>query len=159
MQCARHPQVETFVTCFRCGTPICYRCQVPAEVGILCPTHGRRVPLAQYAVSPLLYARGAAASALLGSLGGLGLRYVVEAFPLLGRAFLGLILLGFALGYVMGEGVGRAAGGKAGRGLQAIAIGGVALAMFVGLGWPLLFSLPGTLGLVVGVVVAWGRLR
>src|SRR3990170_3771857 len=38
MQCARHPKVETELTCGRCETPICPRCAVFTDVGARCPT-------------------------------------------------------------------------------------------------------------------------
>lgn len=36
MQCARHPKVETALTCTRCATPICPDCMVPGAVGMIC---------------------------------------------------------------------------------------------------------------------------
>jgi membrane associated rhomboid family serine protease len=36
-RCYRHPYVETFVRCTRCGRPICPDCMVPASVGHQCP--------------------------------------------------------------------------------------------------------------------------
>jgi hypothetical protein len=36
MQCARHPKVETALSCGRCETPVCPKCLVHAEVGIRC---------------------------------------------------------------------------------------------------------------------------
>lgn len=38
MRCARHPSVETELSCSRCGTPLCPRCLVQTEVGQRCPT-------------------------------------------------------------------------------------------------------------------------
>jgi membrane associated rhomboid family serine protease len=35
--CYRHPKRETWVTCQRCGRPICPDCQTPAAVGVQCP--------------------------------------------------------------------------------------------------------------------------
>ncbi len=35
--CYRHPKRETWVTCQRCGRPICPECQTPAAVGVQCP--------------------------------------------------------------------------------------------------------------------------
>lgn len=34
--CYRHPQTVSYVSCNRCGRPICPQCQVPAPVGIQC---------------------------------------------------------------------------------------------------------------------------
>src|SRR2546423_13088634 len=36
-RCYRHPYVETYVRCTRCGRPICTDCMVPASVGHQCP--------------------------------------------------------------------------------------------------------------------------
>jgi hypothetical protein len=36
MYCANHPNVETELSCGRCGKPICTRCLVHMEVGIRC---------------------------------------------------------------------------------------------------------------------------
>lgn len=35
--CYRHPDRVTYVTCQRCGRPICPECQRPAAVGVQCP--------------------------------------------------------------------------------------------------------------------------
>ncbi len=35
--CYRHPKRETWVSCQRCGRPICPECQTPAAVGVHCP--------------------------------------------------------------------------------------------------------------------------
>ena len=39
--CARHPDVETALSCGRCGTPICPRCLVYTPAGTRCPDCGR----------------------------------------------------------------------------------------------------------------------
>jgi membrane associated rhomboid family serine protease len=36
-RCYRHPDRETWITCQRCGRPICPQCQTPAAVGVHCP--------------------------------------------------------------------------------------------------------------------------
>jgi len=159
VQCARHPRNETFATCVRCGTPICYRCQVRSDVGLLCPTHGRSRPSPQYAVTPVLYLLALGASILVGAVGGLALRLLAHAAPFVLLSLLGMIASGFALGYVVGEGVGRAARGKRGRGLQGVAALGVIMAMLVGIDQLALTSVNGVVGLLVGVAVAVGRLR
>lgn len=38
--CYRHPQAATFVRCQRCERPVCYQCQTPAPVGVICPECG-----------------------------------------------------------------------------------------------------------------------
>ncbi len=37
MRCSRHANIETDLSCGRCGTPICPRCLVQTDVGIRCP--------------------------------------------------------------------------------------------------------------------------
>jgi membrane associated rhomboid family serine protease len=36
-RCYRHPDRETWISCQRCGRPICAQCQTPAAVGVHCP--------------------------------------------------------------------------------------------------------------------------
>ena len=36
-RCYRHPDRETWVSCQRCGRPICAQCQTQAAVGVQCP--------------------------------------------------------------------------------------------------------------------------
>lgn len=47
-RCARHPDVETRLTCSSCGTPICPDCLVDAAVSYHCPdcaeARGQRIP-------------------------------------------------------------------------------------------------------------------
>lgn len=45
MRCYRHPDRETGVSCQRCDRYVCYECQLPNAVGVLCPEDGR-VPVA-----------------------------------------------------------------------------------------------------------------
>ena len=127
-------------------------------MGFLCPTHGRRTPAPLYQVTPLLHLRALGVALLLGLLGGGALRLLVMAVPLLSFSLLGPLVLGAALGYLMAEGVSWGVGRKQGRGLQAIAAVGVALAMVLGLGSLALVSLGEVVGLLVGVAVAVGRL-
>ena len=41
MNCYRHPDRETRVSCATCGRPICTECMIQTEVGIKCPEDAR----------------------------------------------------------------------------------------------------------------------
>lgn len=41
MHCYRHPDRETYVSCFECGRGICPDCMTQGPVGIRCPDHAR----------------------------------------------------------------------------------------------------------------------
>jgi len=55
--CYRHPATPTYISCQRCGRPICVQCQRPAAVGVHCPD------CASGNVTPASNARGASGSA------------------------------------------------------------------------------------------------
>src|SRR3990172_7674507 len=114
MQCARHPKVETELTCGRCETPICPRCAVFTDVGARCPTCAPARKLPQFEVGFVFLLRGLAAAlgagAALGAVGG--------ALLPGGIGFLGF-LLAAGLGYAIGEAVSAATNRKAGTTLQA----------------------------------------
>ena len=126
MQCARHPNVETELSCGRCETPICPRCVVFTVVGARCPTCAPARKLPQFEIGPLYLLRGGAAALAAGA--GLG---AVWGVLLPGRmGFFGL-LLGALLGYLIAEAVGAATNRKSGTPLQVVAAGGVIAAYLV----------------------------
>lgn len=159
MQCARHPNVETGLACGRCETPICPKCMVMTDVGARCPDCAPRRRLPQFEVGPLYLARAAAAAAASGS--ALGLLWGLIA-P--GSYGFFAILVGFGLGYAVGESVSLATNRKLAPVLQVTAALGVVLAWVIrNLIWTseLLPSddLYGYLVLLIGMIVAAGRLR
>ena len=126
MQCARHPNVETELSCGRCETPICPRCAVFTDVGARCPACAPARKLPQFEIGPLYFLRGAATALAAGA--GLG---AVWGVLLPGRmGFFGL-LLGALLGYLIAEAVGAATNRKSGTPLQVVAAGGVIAAYLV----------------------------
>src|SRR5581483_6371595 len=130
MHCARHPQVETALTCGRCGTPICPRCLVQTPVGARCPTcaNVRRLPTVD--VKPVFLARGLAAAVVAGVAVG-----AFWGFATSGRSsgFVGffIIFVALAIGWALGEAVSVATNRKRGPALQACAVLGVVLAYLV----------------------------
>jgi hypothetical protein len=107
MHCARHPRVETLLTCVTCGTPICTECMIETPVGMKCPTCGRSPIPAVYRVNPIRLASAMAASVVCGAMAG-AILLSLGGFGLI------TVLLGVAMGAGTGEVAGRASGGKRG---------------------------------------------
>jgi hypothetical protein len=164
MQCATHPDIETELGCSRCGKAICPRCMVHTPVGARCRecANVRRIPT--YNISADLMLRGVGAAVGAGVVIG-----VAWAFfnPL--TIFLYGAPLGLAVGYATGELVSLSTNRRAGPPLQAIAVGGVALAfavriavLVVVLDWTLHDIRTDALGLIAVTIAAFmaaGRLR
>lgn len=125
--CARHPEVETYLRCGKCGTPICPRCLVQTPVGARCRDCANISRLPTFNVTPVFFARGMAAAIASGVVVG-----VVWAL-LTGGAGFGFfsILIGLGVGWAVSESVSRGANGKRGLGLQICAVLGVLLAYLV----------------------------
>lgn len=159
MQCARHPKVETELTCGRCETPICPQCAVFTDVGARCPDCAPARKLPQFEVGPLYLLRGAVAGLGAGvALGALWGAILPGAFGLLE------LLVGAGVGYLVGETISWATNRKAGPPLQAIAVGGVIAAyllrnVVIGIEIVPAGDLFGYIAVVIGGVVAMGRLR
>jgi hypothetical protein len=158
MQCARHPNVETELTCGRCETPICPRCAVFTDVGARCPACAPARKLPQFEIGPLYLVRGAAAALAAGA--GLG-----AVWGLLGGLFFfALLLVGALVGYLIAEAVSAATNRKSGTPLQVVATGGVVAAYLIRnlvAGNELLPAddLFGYIAVIVAGVVAISRLR
>ena len=126
MRCARHPNVETELTCGRCETPICPRCVVFTDVGARCPACAPTRKLPQFEIGPLYFLRGGAAALAAGA--GLGAAWGVL---LPGRISLFGLLLAALLGYLIAEAVGAATNRKSGTPLQVVAGGGAIAAYLI----------------------------
>ena len=164
MQCATHPNVETDLGCSRCGKGICPRCLVYTPVGARCRecANVRRIPT--YNVQPATFGRALAGGLVAGVF--IGIAWGI--FNPITYFFFGVIV-GLVVGYGVGEGVSIATNRKAGPPLQAVAIGGVAIAYLVRLGFlfsvgnwvfdDLTVDLAGLIALGIAAVTAVGRLR
>jgi hypothetical protein len=164
MQCATHPDVETELGCSRCGKAICARCLVHTPVGARCRecANVRRIPT--YNTAPDVLVRAAAGAVS----GGLAIGLVWGIFDPLTGFFFG-ILMGLAVGYGIGEIVSLATNRRAGPPLQAMAVGGVALAYVVRVvflftvgDWvfdDIRVDLPGLIAVTLAAFFAAGRLR
>jgi len=159
MQCARHPKVETELTCGRCETPICPRCAVFTDVGARCPTCAPARKLPQFEVGFIYLLRGGGAGLSAGAL----LGAVWGALLPGGIGFLGLFLAA-GIGYAIAEAVSWATDRKAGPPLQLVAAIGALVAylvrnLVIGDGLLPTDDLFGYIAVIVAGAVAISRLR
>ena len=126
--CARHPNVETYLRCGRCDTPICPRCLIQTPVGARCRECANVTRLPTFNVTPVFFARGLGAAMAAGAVVG-GIWAGLKG-PF-GFGFLFAILLGLAAGWAVSEAVSLATNRKRGLALQACAVAGVGLAFLI----------------------------
>lgn len=126
--CARHPRVETRISCVQCGTNICPDCMVSAPVGFKCPDCARQARHARGLGRPEQYAKGAGSGVGAAAVAAFVLSFVY------GLGFLSWIASGVA-GYLVAEAVRRGASGNRADPFRYLAIGLAVLA--VAGGWTL----------------------
>ena len=160
MRCAYHSDVETNLSCGKCGKPICPRCLVQTEVGIRCRECAKLYKLPTYQVSTLYYLR--AVGTAFGMAIVCGIFWAVAGrFLLQVTHFSFNLLLAPGIGYVIGEVMSRSVNRKRGTGLAIIAGGALVISYFVSIffPWGLRFGLFDLLALALGIFVAVNRLR
>ena len=126
--CSRHPDVETYLRCGKCDTPICPRCLVQTPVGARCRECANLSRIPTFNVTPEYFARGMMAALASGAATGAAWAFLFGGARL---GFLFAILVGLAIGWAVSEAIGRATNYKRGLGLQVCAILGVTLAYLV----------------------------
>src|SRR5262245_36213193 len=105
--CARHRNVETYLRCGKCGTPICPKCLVHTPVGARCPDCARPARVIR---------RGGVAAYGLGVAAGFGVGIVTGLATFLVP---GLILIPLLLGgFLVGEAISAASRRRGGRDMQ-----------------------------------------
>ena len=114
--CRRHKDIETSVSCARCGDPICPSCMVHAPVGVRCLDCARSRPLPTFDVSTPFLLRAAGAGVAVSLLGAAVIIGVIWFFPML---YVTAILIA-ALGYGIGEAVSLATNRKRGTRLKLV---------------------------------------
>lgn len=138
MQCARHPKVETALSCGRCATPICPSCSVSGAVGILCPACGSNKTSHIYQITPQRFALAAAVGLAAGTVVGLALQIVSGLFVLF------LLFVASAVGGAVGELILRITGRKRGPKMEFLAglsiIGGAIISLLIRYGFHLSVS-------------------
>ena len=145
MQCAKHPNVETNLTCAKCGKPICPKCLVQTLVGMRCPECANLQSLPTYRVSVLYYLRAIGAGigiALACGFVWLGIYLIPLPFMFLFRLFIAA-----GAGYAIGEVISLTVNRKRGTGLAIVS--GVSAA--------LCFAIPNVFIMSVGLNL-WGLL-
>ncbi|MBI4296634.1 MAG: hypothetical protein HY667_05920 [Chloroflexi bacterium] len=167
MRCAAHPDVQTNLTCSKCGKPICPRCLVQTPVGARCPQCAQRYKLPTYSMTGVHYLR--AIGAALGAAIACGVLWALVAvyMPFIYLNF----LLAAAAGYGIAEVVSLSVNRKRGAPLAIIASAALVISYLIsvgrmwGLPWGLPFPqlLPGLLfdllALAFGIFVIFSRLR
>ena len=156
--CHWHPDRETGLHCSRCDKAICVECMRQHPVGIRCKECARLSVLPTDQISTSYYARGIGAALGLGFLGTIGLSVTLALFPFAGFFF---FILMAGLGYVIGEGLGKAVNQRRGRPYQYMAMAGVLVAtvpvFFESLFIARSASLLVLAGVGIAIWVAWTR--
>jgi len=163
MRCAAHSEVETNLTCGRCGTPICPKCLVQTPVGARCSKCAGLKRLPTYEIAPQQYLKAVGVGIGLAIVIGIAWGWLWDILPFF---FLNL-LLAAGVGYAIGEVISLSVNRRRGLGLQVIGGSGVALSYIVSnvelsagmLSLFVHFSLYDLIVLAVGIFVAVSRLR
>ncbi|MEE9286174.1 MAG: hypothetical protein V3V35_10675 [Dehalococcoidia bacterium] len=129
MQCTAHPEIETHLTCQKCGRSICFKCMVQTPVGFRCPACARQ------RANPLLVMSGRQTLQVVGTalgvalLGGIGWGVIKGIGIFFG--FLS-IMAALGVGYAIGEAIKAAANRKPIPYLAYLAAGAAALSFLFG---------------------------
>ena len=162
MKCAVHPDVETNLSCAKCGKPICPKCLIQTPVGARCRqcANLKRPPM--YVVPARYYARAVGAGLVTAAVAGV-------AWSLVPWGGLFLFLLAAGVGYVIAEAISLSVNRKRGLGLQSIAGVSVCLSYVVSrvsffdgnisISSSSILNPYGLIALAIGIVVAVSLLR
>ena len=160
MTCHWHPEVETGLSCNRCGKYICAQCLVQAPVGIRCRECGKAPTIPTYDVRPANYTWGIGVALLLMVIGApvwVLLDNVLRVFGGYGSVS-GLLAIVF--GYVTGELISRAVNRKRSILLALIAVFVIVATYLISRPFsPYGFGIMDVLFVTVGAYLAWQCLR
>lgn len=157
LHCHWHPDVETALSCSRCGKSVCTQCMAQANVGIQCKECGKAVRMPTFDVTPAYYAR-AIGVGLAGAVGG-GVLWGVFNVMFRGIPFLPF-LVAMGIGYGVGELISLAVNKKRGNGLAWIAGVWVVMAFLIGGQiFSINFGIFGMIYIGIGVYMAVQRVR
>ena len=152
--CRRHTDIETSVSCARCGDPICPSCMVHAPVGVRCLDCARSRPIPTFDVSTPFLLRAIGAGIAVSLLGAAVITGVIWFIPL--PYFIPAILIA-ALGYGIGESISLATNRKRGTRLKLVSgvcmlIGFTLVTYFTGVSFSLFGLLAGLVGFYLAII-------
>ena len=161
MRCSRDPEVETNLTCGRCGTPICPKCLVQTPVGARCLKCADLKRLPTYVINPQQYIKAVGVGLVLAIVLGILWGLLQDFIPFLD------LLTAICIGYAIGELISLSVNRKRGAGLPFIGGLCVALCYIVShidlsagrLIFYYYFSFWDLLALAFGMFIAVSRLR
>ena len=157
--CYRHTETETALSCGHCNRPICVKCVVQHPVGIRCPECGQPTKIPQWDITPTYYARAIGAAAAISIAGVVVLMLIRVLLPGI-LAFYVVLAALVGIGYLIGQGISRVAGGKRGRELQWVA--GVAMGITAFIALPLIgigLGFSSLIAVAAAVYIAVNQLR
>ena len=147
MQCAKHPDVETNLTCGKCGKPICPKCLVQTPVGVRCSECAQLKSLPTYQVSTGYYLRAVGVGIGIALACGLAWWAINLILPFL---FLRL-LIAAGVGYAIGEVISLSVNRKRGTGLAIVS--GVSAALSFGIANAFFFSWGGLTSILLQLLI------
>ena len=152
--CRRHKDIETSVSCARCGDPICPSCMVHAPVGVRCLDCARSRPIPTFDVSTPFLLRAIGAGIAVSLPGAAVIIGVIWFIPL--PYFIPAILIA-ALGYGIGESISLATNRKRGTRLKLVSgvcmlIGFTLVTYFTGVSFSLFGLLAGLVGFYLAIM-------
>lgn len=159
MKCKLHPDIETNLRCGKCDQLICPKCLVQTPVGARCPQCANVKRLPVFDVSFVYYLRAIAAGLIAATIIGI----MWPSIPFGGFLW---FFVAMGIGYAISEVISRAVNHKRGLGLQIIA--GLCMILCYVIRSILednpsfineLFDVYGLIALLIGIVMATGRLR
>lgn len=157
MQCANHPDIETGLTCSKCGKPICPKCMVQTPVGARCVQCAKLKKLPTFQLSPANIVKSILAGLGAALVSGI-IWYLISHFVIYGL-FLN-ILLAAAVGYGIGQVVSLSVNRKRGLPLKVIASISVFVAYVISnhiaipFHFILYFNLMNLIAIAIGVCMA-----
>jgi hypothetical protein len=162
MRCATHPDVETGLTCSKCGKPICPRCMVQTPVGARCAECAKLSKLPTFKLSRTDYAKAVAVGLGAAVFSGI-LWYLIRWVTPFFMVFLNL-LVAAGVGYGIGEATSFSVNRK--RGLFLKIIAGICVLLSFVIGNQVIFpghfivsfNLFNILALAIGLYLAISRL-